>query len=144
MGYLANRLAVGEAIVYRGRFHWLQHVYAWAMLVLLGIILVGVVIWIREMVRLNTTEFLATNRRVVLKQGFFNVRTDEITLNSIEGANIDQSIVGRIFDYGRLTIRGSGDTHLVFPTMADPASFRSAAEGARIAAETRTGEPAPA
>lgn len=132
MSYLSKRLAAGETIIYRGQFHWVQQIYAWAMLVLLGILIIGIVIWVREMFRLNTTEFVVTNRRVMLKQGFFNVHVDEITLNSIEGAHVDESIIGRLFDYGRLTIRGSGDTHLVFPTMSDPAAFRSAAEGARV------------
>jgi uncharacterized membrane protein YdbT with pleckstrin-like domain len=135
VSYLKNRLAAGETIAYEGRFHWLQYLYAWGALILLGIILIGIFIFIREMVRLATTDFMVTSRRVVLKRGFFQVHVDEITLNSIEGAHIDQSLLGRIFGYGRLTIRGSGDTHLVFPTMAHPSDFRSAAEGARMAHE---------
>ena len=131
MSYLAKRLAPSETIVAVGRFHWLQHFYAWALLVLLGIVLVGIAIWVREMFRLGTTEFIVTDRRIVLKQGFFNVRVDEVTLGSIEGAHIDQSLMGRLFNYGRLTIRGRGDTHLEFPTMANPAQFRAAAEGVR-------------
>lgn len=142
MSYLAKRLAPGESIVLAGRFHWLQYVYAWAILLLLGIVLVGVAIWAREMFRLSTTEFVVTNRRVILKQGFFTVQIDEITLNSIEGAHIDQSVVGRLFNYGRLTIRGSGDTHLMFPTMADPSVFRSAAEGVRVASPQTNVQPA--
>lgn len=142
MGYLANRLAPGETIVATGRFHWLQYLYAWAMLILLGIVLIGIVIWIREMARLATTEFLVTNRRIVLKKGFLSAHVDEVTLNSIEGAHIDQSLFGRLFNYGRLTIRGSGDTHLMFPTMSDPGKFRAAAEGVRIAREAAMQTPA--
>jgi uncharacterized membrane protein YdbT with pleckstrin-like domain len=142
LGYLAKRLAPGETIVATGRFHWMQHFFAWALLILLGVVLVGIFIWIREMVRLATTEFLVTNRRIVLKQGFFTVHVDEVTLNSIEGAHIDQSLLGRLFNYGRLTIRGSGDTHLLFPTMADPGKFRAAAEGARITREAAAQAPA--
>jgi uncharacterized membrane protein YdbT with pleckstrin-like domain len=142
VSYLAKTLAANENIVFKGRFHWIQYAYAWAILLLLGIVVVGIVIWIREMVRLATTEFVVTNRRVILKVGFFNVHVDEVTLNSIEGAHVEQSVMGRLFNYGRLTIRGSGDTHLQFPTMADPASFRSAAEGARVVTEPPPGRPA--
>ncbi len=137
MSFLAKRLAPGESLVYRGRFHVMQQLYAWGALLLLGIILVGVYIWVREMVRLNTTEFLVTNRRVMLKTGWLSVHVDEITLGSIEGGEVDESILGRLFGYGRLTMRGRGDTHLLFPTMAAPNAFRSAAEGARIAEEGR-------
>lgn len=137
MSFLAKRLAPGESLIYRGRFHVMQQIYAWGALLLLGVILVGVYIWLREMVRLNTTEFIVTNRRVMLKTGWLSVHVDELTLGSIEGGEVDESILGRLFGYGRLTMRGRGDTHLHFPTMASPNAFRSAAEGARIAEEDR-------
>jgi uncharacterized membrane protein YdbT with pleckstrin-like domain len=137
MSYLAKRLAPGEVIVHSGRFHWIRTVYAWGALIVLGVVLIGIFLWLAELIRLATTEFVVTNRRVVLKQGFFNVKVDELTLSSIEGAHIDQSIFGRLLGYGTLTMRGRGDTHLTFPAMVDPAAFRSAAEGARIDDETK-------
>ncbi|MEP7211037.1 MAG: PH domain-containing protein [Alphaproteobacteria bacterium] len=144
MSYIAKRLAPNEVIEVEGRFHWSQYLYAWAALLVLGVLVIGIVIWIREMVRLNTTEFVVTSRRVILKQGWLAVKSDELTLSSIEGSHIDQSIPGRLFGYGRLTIRGRGDTHLLFPTMAQPARFRAAAEAARMAEEARPVEVVPA
>jgi uncharacterized membrane protein YdbT with pleckstrin-like domain len=144
MSYIAKRLAPGETIEVEGRFSWLQYVFPWAALLVLGVLLVGIVIWIREMVRLNTTEFVVTNRRVILKKGWLAVKSDELTLSAIEGSHIDQSFLGRLFGYGRLTIRGRGDTHLVFPTMARPGRFRTSAEAARMAEETRPVEVVPA
>ncbi len=135
MSYIHKRLAPGEAIVRRGQFHWLSHFWAWMALLVLGVVVVGIVIWLREMVRLNTTDFVVTNRRIVLKSGIINVDVDEMNLSSIEGSHIDQSILGRIFGYGRLTVRGRGDTHIRFPTMAHAAQFRAAAEGARMEGE---------
>lgn len=135
MSYISKRLAPGEAIVAEGRFHWLQHVWPWMALLLLGVVIIGVIIWVKEMVRLNTTDFLVTNRRIVLKKGIFNVDVDEMNLSSIEGSHIDQSILGRIFGYGRLTIRGRGEMEIRFPTMARAGEFRAAAEGARMEGE---------
>jgi uncharacterized membrane protein YdbT with pleckstrin-like domain len=116
----------------------MQHIYAWAILLLLGVVLIGIFIWIREVVRLNTTEFVVTSRRVVLKDGFLAVRVNELTLSAIEGSEVHQSVLGRLFGYGRLTMRGRGDTHLEFPTIAHPSRFRSAAEGALMAEQSRT------
>ncbi len=132
MSYIAKRLAPGETVVFKARFHWMQYLLAWLALIFLGVFLIGVFIWAKELIRLSSEEAVVTNRRVVLKQGVFTIRVDEVTLNAIEGAHIDQSILGRIFNYGRITIRGSGDTHLLFPTLADPSGFRAAAEGVRI------------
>ncbi len=143
MSYVRKRLAPGETLVQQGRFHGLQYLYAWLALLLLGIVVIGIVIWARELIRLGTTEFVVTSRRVVLKRGFFNVKVDELTLDAIEGSHIDQTFMGRLFGYGRLNIRGRGDTEIQFPTMAHPARFRSAAEGARIASEERPVEVVP-
>ncbi len=143
MSYIAKRLAPGEQVAVEGRFHWLQYVYAWLALIVLGIVVIGVIIWIREMVRLATTEFTVTNRRVMLKQGFFTVKVDELTLGSIEGSHIDQSVIGRLFGYGRLTIRGRGETQIRLPTMARPSRLRAATEGALMAEEARPAEVIP-
>lgn len=137
MSYISKRLGPGEAIVVEGKFHWLQYLYAWAALVFLGIFVIGIVIFVKEMSRLNTTDFVVTNRRVILKRGWLNVHLDEITLSSIEGAHIDRSLLGRLFGYGKLEIHGRGDTHMLFPSMAKPDRFNSAIEGARIQEETR-------
>lgn len=135
MSYISKRLAPDEVIVAEGRFHWLQYVWPWLALIFLGILIIGVVIWIKEMVRLNTTDFIVTNRRIVLKKGIINVDVDEMNLSSIEGSHIEQSILGRIFGYGQLTVHGRGEMEIRFPTMAKAGEFRAAAEGARMEGE---------
>ncbi|HEV7694514.1 MAG TPA: PH domain-containing protein [Hyphomonadaceae bacterium] len=138
MSYISRRLAPGEKMVREGRFHFFQQLWPWLALLFLGIIVIGVIIFVREMFRLGTTRMAVTNRRVILKRGFFMVNADELTLGSVEGAHIHQSIFGRLFGYGRLTIRGRGDTELHFPTMANPAQFRAAIESARMQDEVKT------
>jgi uncharacterized membrane protein YdbT with pleckstrin-like domain len=143
MSYLSRRLASGETIVHEGRFHWIQCTLPWLALLVLGILVIGVFIWIAEIVRLSTTRMIVTNRRVLLKKGFFTIQVDELILDSIEGAHIDQSIFGRIFGYGKLILRGRGDTHVEFPTMDRPSRFRAAIEDVRMHAEVRPVEVRP-
>ncbi len=144
MSYIAKRLAPGETILHEGRFHWMQRGAPWFALLFLGILVIGVIIWAAELVRLKTTEMYITNRRVVLKRGFFSVKVDELNLASVEGARIGQSFIARIFGFGRLTLRGKGETQIVFPSMNRPSSFRSALEAARMADEARPVEVAAA
>lgn len=141
MSYLSRRLATGEKILAEGRFHWVQKLWPWVALLVLGIIGVGIVIWLAEMFRMGTTRMVVTNRRVLMKRGFFTIRVDELTLNSIEGAEIRQGVLGRLFGYGKLILRGRGDTHIEFPTMDRPGRFRAAVESARMADETRGLQP---
>jgi hypothetical protein len=147
MSYISRRLSAGESIVYEGRFHFLQKLLPWLALLVLGILIIGIVIWAVELVRMATTKWAVTNRRVMLKRGFWQVHLDELTLGSIEGAHVDQSILGRMFGYGKLTLRGRGETQLEFPTMDKPSRFRAAIEDARMqglqAIEVAPAEPEP-
>src|SRR5690242_16825100 len=138
MSYISRRLAPGEKIVREGHFHFFQQAWPWIALLVLGIVVIGIIIFVREMFRLASTRMAVTNRRVILKRGFFVVNTDELTLGSVEGAHVHQSVFGRLFGYGQLTISGRGDTELHFPTMANPGRFRAAIEDARMHDEVKT------
>lgn len=140
MSYIDRRLADGETVVRRGYFHWTQKLAPWLALIFLGWLVIGVFVWIGELFRLGTTEFVVTNRRVILKTGLFNVKVDEMNLASLEGGHIDQNILGRIFGFGRLTISGRGEMSIGYPTMAHPSAFRGAVESARMGLEA---EPVP-
>ena len=138
MSYISRRLAPDEQILATGRFHFIQKVWPWVALIFLGIIGIGIIIFVAEMFRMGTTRMAVTNRRVILKRGFFVSDMNEITLGSIEGAEIRQSIFGRMFGFGKLVLRGRGETHLVFPTMDSPGRFRAAIEDARMHNEVKT------
>lgn len=133
-GYIEKHLYEGETLLYRGQFHWLIWARAWAALVVLGIVLFGIVYFIAEAIRLNTTEFAVTDRRVVLKKGLWSADVQEISLDAIEGSSLRQSVLGRILGFGRISINGRGETHINFPTMAKPREFRLHSERARQAA----------
>ncbi|MDX1293019.1 MAG: PH domain-containing protein [Hyphomonas sp.] len=136
-GYIEKRLYEGEILRYRGKFHWIAYARAWLALIVLGIIIFGIVYFIMEMVRINTTEFVVTDRRVVLKTGLWSADVEEIALDAIEGSSLKQGILGRIFGYGRLSINGRGETHIRFPNMAHPQEFRAQAEKAKQTAPSQ-------
>ena len=138
ISYISRRLAPGETIVHEGRFHFFQKIWPWIALVVLGVIVVGIIIWVAEMFRIGTTRMAVTNRRVILKKGFFSTQMDELTLGSIEGSHVSQSIFGRIFGYGKLSLKGRGETELEFPTMDQPGRFRAAIEDARMQGEVHS------
>jgi len=137
MSYITRRLAGGEEIIAEGRYHWFQKTWPWLALLFLGIIGIGIIIWAVALIRMATTKWAVTNRRVLLKRGFWTVHVGELTLPSIEGAEVDQSIFGRIFGFGKLKLKGRGETVLDFPSMAHPNRFRAAIEDARMRAEVQ-------
>lgn len=134
MRYIDESLAPGETILQRGQWPGLFWFGAWAALILLGVVLVGIFIFARAVIIMKTTDFAVTNRRVILKRGWLNRRTQELAVESVEGVSLDQTIFQRIFGYGRVVVTGTGDAVIVFPSMRDPVAFRRAIEAARAEA----------
>lgn len=135
LGYVSKHLFKGEQIIHEGRFHWVDKIRPWLFLVLLGIIVIGIFMFVVDLVRIQTTEFAVTSRRVVMKTGFLRARVIEITLDSIEGSRIKQGPLGRIFGFGELELEGRGDSKIEFPRMVKPDVFRAQIEIARQAGQ---------
>ena len=72
-----------------------------------------------------TTETDVTNMRVVHKSGFIKRRTFEMALDKIESVDVNQSIMGRILNYGDVTIMGVGEGRETIRTIAAPLQFRN-------------------
>ena len=130
-GYIEKSLGASEHVVAKAHFHWLYSVKAWLALLLLGWILVGIWIFIAMMVKQGTTEIAVTSHRFVTKTGLITLRTNEISLQNIEGVKLEQSFLGRIFDYGHLRIEGTGIDAVTIPDIAEPIRFRAAIETAK-------------
>jgi len=155
MAYIGRSLGEGERIVGLAHFHWWYTVNAWlavivplALLVLarnledpdirqmatvgaLALVIVGLLIFLRQMIRKWTTEIGVTSHRFVKKTGFISLHTDEIALPNIEGVRVHQSLWGRVWGYGSLRIEGTGVDAVQLPTIADPIGFRRAIETAK-------------
>jgi uncharacterized membrane protein YdbT with pleckstrin-like domain len=72
-----------------------------------------------------TTETDVTNLRVVHKAGFIRRRTFEMSLDKVESVDVNQSILGRILNYGDVTILGVGEGRETIATIASPLAFRN-------------------
>jgi uncharacterized membrane protein YdbT with pleckstrin-like domain len=72
-----------------------------------------------------TTETDVTNLRVVHKTGFIKRRTFEMALDKVESVDVNQSILGRLLDFGDVTILGVGEGKETISTIASPLAFRN-------------------
>jgi uncharacterized membrane protein YdbT with pleckstrin-like domain len=130
MSYIERSLGSGEKLVTRAHFHWWYSLKAWLALLVLGVFIIGIIIFFDMMIRKWTTEIGVTSTRFVMKTGFFRLRTKEISLSNIEGVNVSQSFWGRLLNYGHLEIEGTGVGVVKIPDIADPVGFRRALESA--------------
>ncbi|MGA3304317.1 MAG: PH domain-containing protein [Methylovirgula sp.] len=132
MSYVKHILQPGENVLIVGRLHWIIYVpaivclavaavafggavhlkythYQWPLLVVSVIFaILGLLALVRAWWHAFTVEIAVTNHRVIYAQGFINRHTDEMNIDKIESVIVDQSILGRILDYGTISIRGTG------------------------------------
>ena len=75
-----------------------------------GLILLALACYllVREWFERWTTEIAITNRRIILKRGFIRRDTAEMHMDKVESVDVNQSLLGRLLDYGDVTVRGTG------------------------------------
>lgn len=113
---------------------WLDHIRALHPFIKLAAILafvLGLLKFAKQMVDKVTTEIAVTTSRLIYKRGLVARYVGEISIDRIEGVNVLQGFWGRIFDYGRVVVRGMGVGEVILPPLARPIIFRKAIEKAR-------------
>ena len=81
-----------------------------------------------SMLRKWTTEIVLTNNRLLYKRGFFMAEIDEVDIEQLASDNVQQSLIGRIFDYGSVHVRCIEAKDVVLTDIARPYEFRNAIE----------------
>jgi uncharacterized membrane protein YdbT with pleckstrin-like domain len=147
--YIDNILQPGEKVLYSTNAHWiffLPAIMGWiAAAILLAarqyvlndslrdvclggaalLAAVALVATLKAWFHRWTTETDVTTLRVVHKQGFIQRRTFEMSLDKVESVDVYQSILGRILNYGDVTILGVGEGKERIRTIAAPLTFRN-------------------
>ena len=95
------------------------------------IFLLGVLKFAQMLVIKATTEIAITTTRLVYKRGLVARYVGEMNIDRIEGVSVLQSVMGRIFNFGQVVVRGMGVGELILPVISDPVKFRRAIEKAR-------------
>lgn len=96
------------------------------------VFLLGLLKFAQMLVIKATTEIVVTTNRLIYKRGLVARNVGEMSIDRIESISVQQSVWGRIFDFGRLIIHGMGVGELIMPNLAEPIKFRRAIEKARV------------
>jgi uncharacterized membrane protein YdbT with pleckstrin-like domain len=141
---IEKNLMPGEVIVHEAKLHWIVMV----PLVLLGLLFVvggfallaahisgvfflvigATILWLAWLKR-RSFEFVVTNRRLICKRGIVRRHTDELFLAKIESMHVRQGLLGRVFDFGSVTVRGTGTSWEPFSSIAAPLEMKRSVQG---------------
>lgn len=145
MGYPREMLNDDEEIVFERHPHWSYMIgsigmvglgvfafiviavislhYAWAGLIVIALTLLGSV---GNYLRWQTTQFVLTSSRIVVRQGILSKHGLEIPLDRVMNISYHQTIWERILGTGDLVVESAGeDGHQVFTDVAKPAHVQN-------------------
>jgi uncharacterized membrane protein YdbT with pleckstrin-like domain len=131
MSYVRSVLQPGERLRKTARLHWITY---WKALIVLAACLalfvassqtpaaateilqlaafvaamLVVLLSAQTLFNNATTELAVTDRRVIYKTGFISRQTVEMNVDKIETVVVDQSLLGRLLDYGTVHVKGTG------------------------------------
>lgn len=136
MSYIDDNLMTGENVIFRAKLHWI--IFWWPILWLClafvlfgespgaggGALVLSILTGIASFMNYTTSEFVVTNKRVLVKVGFIRRNSLKTPLTKVEGVQVNQGILGRVLDYGTIVITGTGGSKEPFHKISAPLEFR--------------------
>jgi uncharacterized membrane protein YdbT with pleckstrin-like domain len=147
MSYVQSVLQPGEQVRHTAKLHWIMYwpgllflLAAIAAFVLAYSATRGGTLWtylagvlalvalgflFREWFVQWTTEIAVTDRRIIYKEGFVRRSTVEMHMDKVESVDVEQTIIGRLLDYGTVTVKGVGTGFEPLKMIAAPLDLRN-------------------
>lgn len=149
MSYVTDTMQKDEAILVTPKLHWVNYIVPYASLAgaaILAIIpflfpLLDYEFWLfvgmfliyggYGILELKSREMAVTNKRVVMRRGIVASDGDEMKNYALTSIEVEQTVLGRIFNFGNLCFAsvGSGmSVRLVFANVANPRALKAQIE----------------
>jgi uncharacterized membrane protein YdbT with pleckstrin-like domain len=147
VSYVQTVLRPDEKILATGRMHWIVFVRGGIALLIaliaifwpipegwyivvrsIGFVVLLFALWLLFFAWFErwTTEIAVTNLRVIQKRGFIRRVTGEMNMDKVESVIVDQTLFGRLFNYGSIVVRGTGSGIEGLHFIGEPIALRSA------------------
>jgi len=104
MGYVADSLEQNEELVQVVKFH------------ILGAL--------RHPIQAITIDRGVTNKKIVTSHGLISRNTDDMRITKMEGVQVKQGILGRIFGYGTVVFQGTGSGNVTMEYVPNPVELK--------------------
>ena len=144
MGFIEQHLTNSEQIVHKGHLHWFAYagglvliaalwalamvilafnapeIWAFVVVTILALLVGYCYVWLVS----KNTEYYITSKRLIVKKGIIQRNTSELRLVKCEGVMVEQSMLGRLFNYGTIKIT-TGEVVNTYKFIASPIRFRT-------------------
>jgi uncharacterized membrane protein YdbT with pleckstrin-like domain len=141
MGYIEQSLGANEVVHYRARMPFIVRAFGWLVLLLTLVAVgalysqglhliaatagaIGCIVFLTVMIPVWTTEIAVTNHRLIFKRGLFSRAAADLQLRAIEQVGLQQGVLARLLNMGRIQVHGTGVDDVHLPAIADPVALQ--------------------
>ncbi|MDR2365894.1 MAG: PH domain-containing protein [Zoogloeaceae bacterium] len=123
--YVQNSLIAGEAVESEATISWLSQFwfFLFAILTIMTIVL-PILLIVIAIINVLTTKLAVTNKKIIGKAGFIRRASVDLPLTKLESIQLDQGVIGRIFNFGTVVVQGIGGNRVGIPYSKSPLEFR--------------------
>jgi hypothetical protein len=86
---------------------------------------VGIFQSLRAWLVVANTEIFVTSKRIIMKTGFIAISSLEMNIDKVESVLVNQGLLGRMMDFGTVTVRGVGSGLEPMANVAAPLELRN-------------------
>jgi len=138
--YINKNLISDETVLYRTKKHFIIFMvpFFWTLMALFFLmnanplivkisyflVILSSLSWVNQFLLYSVSEFVITNKRVMMREGFFYRHTNETRLSAIANVGVNQSLLAQALNYGTLFINTFGGETDTFTEMNAPIQFQ--------------------
>lgn len=138
--YISKNLLPDEKILHRTKKHWIIFLTPTVLtimtlffflntnpfLVMASYVLAIVTLlhWMNQFLLYYASEFAITDKRVMMREGFFYRHTNETRLSSVSNVGATQSLLAQMLSYGTVFINTFGGETDTFTELDEPVKFQ--------------------
>lgn len=86
------------------------------------------VTFVNQYLNYITSGFAITNKRIMMKEGFFIRHANDLRLSTVSNTTVNQSLLGQLLNYGMVVINPFGGSSDTFNDIAHPFEFQKQAQ----------------
>jgi hypothetical protein len=141
--YTKSTSAADECVLYVARLHWMN--YWWVKLIAFAAVglsmvspwfaVIAIPAFIWSLLYHYLSEIVLTNRRFVVRTGVFSNHIQEMASSHLDEIIINQTMLGRMLNYGDIIIHCKGLSEIRMKMVANPLGLHQAIERCHAACD---------
>ncbi len=138
--YISKNLLPDEKILYRTKKHWIIFVTPFILTIMTlffflnenpfvvmasyVLAIVTILSWLNQYLLYCASEFAITNKRIMMREGFFYRHTNESRLSTVSNVGATQSLLAQALGYGTVFVNTFGGETDTFTELDEPVKFQ--------------------